>query len=122
MITTFEDYLKGKDLKESTKKRYIKSWCSGKPIKTVENHYMKYMTFNCPGMTPKEINFHTKAKEFRNLATNLADSEYYRNVMNIGGERAMRIKMKRFNRINNIEYSNLVNNYNLDFNIEEVFK
>ena len=41
-MITFEEYLAIKDLKESTKKKYIKSWCSGKPIKTVENHYMKY--------------------------------------------------------------------------------
>lgn len=103
---TFEQYLGEKKLKESTRKKYLSAWYKGVNMKTVENHYIGYLTHICPGQSPDDYKFEADNRKFCNVTSELIYREFRDNLKTLGREKAWEIRQRRSNMLHHIEFSN----------------
>lgn len=96
---TFEEYLGEKKLKDSTRKKYLNAWYKGVNMKTVENHYCRYLSHICPGQSPESYRHDLNNKKFFNATMSAIDYEYKKGVAALAQSEAWNLRQKRVRKL-----------------------
>lgn len=96
---TFEQYLGEKKLKDSTRKKYLNAWYKGVNMKTVENHYCRYLSHICPGQSPESYRHDLNNKKFFNATMSAIDYEYKKGVATLVQSEAWSLRQKRVRKL-----------------------